>query len=42
MTQFDQIDSINDTFDQIYDNEPGYLNFWDSYKKEIFSSHPKI
>ena len=42
MTYFDQINPINDTFDQGYDNKLDRNNFWDSFKKERFSSHHKI
>ncbi len=42
MTYFDQIDPINDTFDQSYVNKPDWNHFWDSFKKKIFSSHLKM
>ena len=42
MTYFDQINPINDTFDQSYVNKPDWNNFWDSFKKNNFRPTPKI
>ena len=41
MTYFDQINPINDTFDQNYDNKPKYHNFKDILKK-YFRPNPKV
>ena len=42
MTYFDQIDTINDTFDKSSVNKPDRNNFWDSFNKELFSCNHKI
>ena len=37
MAYFDQIEPINDIFDHSYVNKSDQNNFWDSFKKNIFS-----
>ena len=42
MTYFDQIDPINDIFDQIYVHKPDWNNFYKILKKIFFHHFPQI
>ena len=41
MTYFDQIDPINDTFDQIYVHKPDWNNFWYRLLRKNFFVPPQ-
>ena len=42
MTYFDQIDPINDIFDQSYANKPDWKNFYKFLVKHFFDRFPQI